>query len=434
MKKYRFSTQVLLNFLFVILTAVMFCSCSGGGGGSSSGDSDTTPTPTSSAKAITAFSFVSPAAIGTITESTHSIAITVPSGTNVKALIPAITHTGASINPASGVAQDFTNPVTYTVTAEDASMQDYTITVTVDASPSASDTWTRKADFGGTARHASVGFSIGSKGYIGLGESNDSPGDLDFWEYDPTANSWTQMADFGGTSRIGAVGFSIGSKGYIGTGRGGSSYKDFWEYNPTTNQWTRKADFGGTARIGAVGFSIGSRGYIGTGADDSDGTNYCQKDFWEYNPTTNIWTRKADFGGATREGAVGFSIGSMGYIGTGLYGPDDTNYNDFWAYDPTANTWTQKADFEGEARTSSVGFSIGSKGYIGTGVYESLVSKKFKDFWEYDPALNTWTRKADFGGTARYSAVGFSIGSKGYIGTGRFYGDSYAKDFWEYEP
>ena len=42
-----------------------------------------------------------------------------------------------------------------------------------------------------------------------------------------------------------------------------------------------------------------------------------------------------------------------------------------------------------------------------------------KDFWEYDPATNAWTQKADFGGTARLDAVGFSIGSKGYIGTGK---------------
>ena len=40
------------------------------------------------------------------------------------------------------------------------------------------------------------------------------------------------------------------------------------------------------------------------------------------------------------------------------------------------------------------------------------------DFWEYDPSTNTWTQKADFGGTARNWAVGFSIGNKGYIGTG----------------
>src|ERR1700675_578988 len=88
--------------------------------------------------------------------------------------------------------------------------------------------------------------------------------------------------------------------------------------------------------------------------------------------------------------------------------------------------WTQKADFGGTARYDAVGFSIGSKGHIGTG-YDG--SDK-NDFWEYDPSANTWTQKADFGGTARALAVGFSIGSKGYIGTG----NSYTKDFWEYDP
>ena len=31
---------------------------------------------------------------------------------------------------------------------------------------------------------------------------------------------------------------------------------------------------------------------------------------------------------------------------------------------------------------------------------------------------NTWTQKANFGGTARSLAVGFSIDNKGYVGTG----------------
>ena len=47
-----------------------------------------------------------------------------------------------------------------------------------------------------------------------------------------------------------------------------------------------------------------------------------------------------------------------------------------------------------------------------------MIRRIMKDFWEYDPAANTWTQKADFVGVARISAVGFSIGSKGYIGTG----------------
>lgn len=89
-----------------------------------------TPTP-SPAKAITSFNFTSPAVAGAINETTHTIALTVPFGTNVSALAPTIVHTGASISPASGVAQNFTSPVTYTVTAANGTTQAYVVTVSV---------------------------------------------------------------------------------------------------------------------------------------------------------------------------------------------------------------------------------------------------------------------------------------------------------------
>ena len=106
------------------------------------------------------------------------------------------------------------------------------------------------------------------------------------------ADSWTKKNDFGGTARKNAIGFSIGTKGCIGTGNDGSLTKDFWKYDPGNDLWTQKADIGVTAREGAVGFSIGSKAYIGTGNDGSK-----IRDFWEYNPDTNIWTQMANFGG-----------------------------------------------------------------------------------------------------------------------------------------
>jgi len=84
-----------------------------------------------SLKAITAFDFASPSATGVITEGSHTIAISVPYGTSVTSLTPTITITGASVSPASGSAQNFTSPVTYTVTAADTTTQNYTATVTV---------------------------------------------------------------------------------------------------------------------------------------------------------------------------------------------------------------------------------------------------------------------------------------------------------------
>ncbi len=88
-------------------------------------------------KAITAFNFnaLSQAVVGVVNESAKTVALNVPYGTNVTALVPTITITGASINPASGVAQNFTWPVTYTVTAADTTTQAYTVTVTVAPNP-----------------------------------------------------------------------------------------------------------------------------------------------------------------------------------------------------------------------------------------------------------------------------------------------------------
>lgn len=82
-----------------------------------------------SAKAITGFSFVSPVVTGTIDEAAHTVLLVVPGGTNLGALTPAITHTGSSASPASGTAQDFSSPSSYTVTAADGSTQTYTVTV-----------------------------------------------------------------------------------------------------------------------------------------------------------------------------------------------------------------------------------------------------------------------------------------------------------------
>jgi len=87
------------------------------------------------AKNITAFSFTSPAATGAI--SGTDISVTVPTGTDVTALVATFTHTGASV-AVEGVAQttavtanDFTDPVVYTVTASDATTNEYTVTVSV---------------------------------------------------------------------------------------------------------------------------------------------------------------------------------------------------------------------------------------------------------------------------------------------------------------
>jgi hypothetical protein len=88
-----------------------------------------------SAKAITAYSLNGVA--GTINETAKTISLTMPYGTDVTALAAPFTTTGAIVKVGTAVqtsgltANNFTGPVTYTVTAADGTAAAYTVTVSV---------------------------------------------------------------------------------------------------------------------------------------------------------------------------------------------------------------------------------------------------------------------------------------------------------------
>lgn len=80
------------------------------------------------------FEGLSPRVEATITGT--AITAEVPNGTDLTALVPTIeVAMAATVAPASGVAQDFSSPVTYTVTAEDGTTQEYTATITEAPAP-----------------------------------------------------------------------------------------------------------------------------------------------------------------------------------------------------------------------------------------------------------------------------------------------------------
>ena len=86
----------------------------------------------SSEKSITSFAFSGLDVGGNelIDSNSHTITVMVPKGTDVTNLTPIISVAGsATVSPNSGVVQNFTNPVVYTVTAQDGSLQNYTVSV-----------------------------------------------------------------------------------------------------------------------------------------------------------------------------------------------------------------------------------------------------------------------------------------------------------------
>ena len=96
--------------------------------------SEATP---NSEKLITAFHFLlTPEVVGVVDQNNYTITLSVPYGTDVKNLTPSLVISpGATVLPSSNAPQDFTNPVTYMITAQDGSVQSYKVSVVVSAPP-----------------------------------------------------------------------------------------------------------------------------------------------------------------------------------------------------------------------------------------------------------------------------------------------------------
>ena len=103
-------------------------------------------TATTTVKGITSFSINGVA--GAVNNSTNTITITMPRGTDVTKLTPVIATNGVkSLTPGNGETVDFTNAVTYTAAMEDGSSKTYTVTVYVDKGTLADQFWDKLTDF-----------------------------------------------------------------------------------------------------------------------------------------------------------------------------------------------------------------------------------------------------------------------------------------------
>lgn len=103
-------------------------------------------TAATTAKGITAFSINGVA--GAVNNTTNTITITMPRGTDLTKLTPVIATNGVkSLTPGNGETVDFTNAVTYTAAMEDGSSKTYTVTVYVDKGTLADQFWDKLTDF-----------------------------------------------------------------------------------------------------------------------------------------------------------------------------------------------------------------------------------------------------------------------------------------------
>ena len=85
---------------------------------------------------------------GSINQTNGTISVVMPYGTDVSKLVPVISGNNITdMTPGSGVMQNFSKPVTYTVTLADGTAKTYTVTVYVQSGTQADQMWGKLTDF-----------------------------------------------------------------------------------------------------------------------------------------------------------------------------------------------------------------------------------------------------------------------------------------------
>nr|WP_322625243.1 kelch repeat-containing protein [uncultured Flavobacterium sp.] len=284
----------------------------------------------------------------------------------------------------------------------------------------ATDTWQENiAPY--SASSPESGFVIGTTVYITSALNNT------FWAFDTATNTWTQKANFPGSAvRLGTFAFELNGKGYVGGGRESGCVSPttcfvsaFFEYNPATDTWTQKA-FYPIGVTGATAVSVNGKAYVGLGECHNAQFNINSVLWYEYDATADAWTAKQNFMQYT-DGLAGYwdavnqakavAIGSDVYVFGGTTASYISTFtkDDLYKYNTVTDQWTEVSDETGGNRTLAFSVYSGGKIYAGGGVNGEILN----DFHVYDPATNAWVRKADLP-ERYYNRGAAAIGNKIY--------------------
>lgn len=240
--------------------------------------------------------------------------------------------------------------------------------------------------------------------------------------------------------RWGMQTFQINGKMYSGGGYEGNflSANDFYSFDPVTKVWAPKNNLPGTNanRSGGIGFTINGKAYMGLGIENfnsfTDPWNFLT-DLWEYDDATDTWTKKADLPGK----GVGFTgvfiLNNKAYVVGGATGKSDADgTNQVYEYDPATDKWTKKADYPATSiKGQPFAFAVNDKGYISCGVLDGLGTN---ETYEYDPVTDKWTKKSNYPEPSITAGVSFVANGVAYCGLGSKGVGDYSLSFYYYDP
>lgn len=191
-----------------------------------------------------------------------------------------------------------------------------------------------------------------------------------------------------------------------------------FQYNPVTEVYTKKIDLSNTLGSQPWGGMIEAFDGKLYGTTGGGGTNFGGVIF-QYVPATNTYTVKINLTNATGQGPIGGLLqlaDTMIYSTTqfgGLY-----NLGTLFQYDPRTNIYTKKADFSNPNGTDPFGrLALGNDGKLyGTANYGGNTTSG--TIFSFDPATNIFVKRFDLtNATGKFPYGGLLLSSNG-----KFYG------------
>ncbi|KNY25256.1 C25 family cysteine peptidase [Pseudobacteroides cellulosolvens] len=176
-------------------------------------------------------------------------------------------------------------------------------------------------------------------------------------------------------------------------------------YNPSTNIWSTKANLI-TARKDAGAAELWGNIYVAGGFGNS-----FLNSMEMYNPASNTWTTKANMPTARHSFELVEANGKLYAIGGINSG--GTTIGTVEEYNPTTNTWSTKASMP-TARRDMAAVTVNGKIYVIGGVLSNNISCNTVE--EYNPATNTWSAKATMPTVRRELSAGVINGKIYAIG------------------
>jgi N-acetylneuraminic acid mutarotase len=181
--------------------------------------------------------------------------------------------------------------------------------------------------------------------------------------------------------------------------------------------WRKMGDFFNDNAVYKLLFVLRGKAYFKVSMNYQD----LESDFWAYDPISNSFSARKEL--PTKDGGeLYMAIGDKGYYGPGLtfYAGDYTDSNEFWQYNPDIDTWERKADFIANEVDSPGVFVIGDQAYV-CGWQEKNGLRQRSDVYQYNSVTNVWSKKQALYPLNEFlsTQLQFGVDGKGYLFGGR---------------